>query len=144
MLSYIVYNNVNYSCYIQVIMYTYRYYMTSILIIYTVYILYILYHTHMHHVYALTSKSRNSPAKKNTTVKWPQTAESKPPEPCCQKRTTKPGSTPFAIRASASPRLRQPSNLVGLYKEFISSPRIDNQLSTWGAIQVGRPVGGLR
>jgi len=29
----------------------------------------------------------------------------------------------------------QPSNLVGLYKEFISSPRIDNQLSTWGAIQ---------
>ena len=31
---------------------------------------------------------------------------------------------------------RQPSNLVGLYKEFISSPRIDNQLSTWGAIQV--------
>mmetsp|Transcript_41031 Transcript_41031/g.64798 ORF Transcript_41031/g.64798 Transcript_41031/m.64798 type:complete len:466 (+) Transcript_41031:65-1462(+) len=29
----------------------------------------------------------------------------------------------------------QPSNLVGVYKEFISSPRIDNQLSTWGAIQ---------
>ncbi|CAL1144422.1 unnamed protein product [Cladocopium goreaui] len=28
-----------------------------------------------------------------------------------------------------------PSNLVGVYKEFISSPRIDNQLSTWGAIQ---------
>lgn len=29
----------------------------------------------------------------------------------------------------------QPSNLVGVYKEFISSPRIDNQLSTWGAVQ---------
>lgn len=29
----------------------------------------------------------------------------------------------------------QPSNLVGLYEEFISSPRIDNLLSTWGAIQ---------
>ncbi|CAJ1394676.1 unnamed protein product, partial [Effrenium voratum] len=29
----------------------------------------------------------------------------------------------------------QPSNLVGLYKEFISSPRIDNQLSTWGAFE---------
>ena len=31
--------------------------------------------------------------------------------------------------------LGQPSNLVGLYKEFISSPRIDNQLSTWGAFE---------
>lgn len=29
----------------------------------------------------------------------------------------------------------QPSNLVGLYEEFISSPRIDNLLSTWGGIQ---------
>lgn len=29
----------------------------------------------------------------------------------------------------------QPSNLVGLYEEFISSPRIDNLLSTWAAVQ---------
>lgn len=29
----------------------------------------------------------------------------------------------------------QPSNLVGIYEEFISSPRIDNLLSTWAAIQ---------
>lgn len=28
-----------------------------------------------------------------------------------------------------------PSNLVGLYDEFISSPRIDNLLSTWAAVQ---------
>mmetsp|Transcript_6397 Transcript_6397/g.15462 ORF Transcript_6397/g.15462 Transcript_6397/m.15462 type:complete len:474 (+) Transcript_6397:67-1488(+) len=28
-----------------------------------------------------------------------------------------------------------PSNIVGVYEEFISSPRIDNQLSTWAAIQ---------
>ncbi|CAJ1349585.1 unnamed protein product, partial [Effrenium voratum] len=32
-------------------------------------------------------------------------------------------------------KARDPSNLVGLYKEFISSPRIDNQLSTWGAFE---------
>lgn len=29
----------------------------------------------------------------------------------------------------------QPSNLVGIYEEFISSPRIDNLLSTWACIQ---------
>jgi len=29
----------------------------------------------------------------------------------------------------------QPSNIVGLHSEFISSPRIDNLLSTWAAVQ---------
>lgn len=29
----------------------------------------------------------------------------------------------------------QPANLVGVYEEFISSPRIDNLMSTWAAIQ---------
>lgn len=29
----------------------------------------------------------------------------------------------------------QPSNIVGLHSEFVSSPRIDNCLSTWAAIQ---------
>eukprot|EP00933_Yihiella_yeosuensis_P052636 TRINITY_DN50738_c0_g1_i1.p1 TRINITY_DN50738_c0_g1~~TRINITY_DN50738_c0_g1_i1.p1 ORF type:complete len:517 (-),score=75.91 TRINITY_DN50738_c0_g1_i1:126-1574(-) len=29
----------------------------------------------------------------------------------------------------------QPSNLCGLYEEFISSPRIDNLISTWGLVQ---------
>mmetsp|Transcript_43442 Transcript_43442/g.138270 ORF Transcript_43442/g.138270 Transcript_43442/m.138270 type:complete len:475 (-) Transcript_43442:79-1503(-) len=29
----------------------------------------------------------------------------------------------------------QPANLAGLYEEFISSPRIDNLLSTWGAVK---------
>ena len=48
---------------------------------------------------------------------------------------TNPGNTFRPNFLSSAPVTRQPSNLVGVYKEFISSPRIDNQLSTWGAIQ---------
>ena len=76
---------------------------------------------------------------KITTCLRPQTAESKPPGALPPKTDHFLDPRPDAIRTSALRLPRQPSNLVGLYKEFISSPRIDNQLSTWGAIQVWRP-----
>lgn len=76
MLCCFLYNNTNYSfypthyVYIYILHYLYSNY---------IYFLYPLSYTHMHHVYALTSKWRNSPPKWITTVKWSQTAESKPP-----------------------------------------------------------------
>eukprot|EP00435_Cladocopium_sp_Y103_P015258 s3932_g3.t1 len=52
---------------------------------------------------------------------------------CGGPQPKRPDMGPYRDYPRLSPR--QPSNLVGVYKEFISSPRIDNQLSTWGAIQ---------